>query len=269
MNLRLAIGGEELRIDAACCVLAAMSQRYGCFTVAEDRHQPGRSPIRIEVRERVGGFRPAYERPEEGVVVRCVGDLLSMEGSARGAYDVAARRGWVEDVTGLGSVDALVRLVLSASLPLGGGLLLHAAAVRRSANEGLALCGASGSGKSTAAEFFGAACDELVVLRPEATSVEILSTPYWKGLPFRAPCRKVVCLVRGEAPHLRVLRGAEAVRALARHVIRYVPLQHVERAILRLVGEICSRLGVTVAECPEGPAFVPFLARGLALEEAS
>ncbi len=259
MSLRLAIGGEDLLIQAAPEVLHAVRERYGRFSAIPPVHAPAKRPIEIEVRERPRGFRPTYERPVEGQPLLLGGDVITLQGPVRGRYDVAERRGWVEDVTGLGPVDVLVRVALSVALPLDGGLLLHAAAVPRESGEGMALCGASGSGKSTAAGFFGSASDELAVLRPDAAGAEVFSTPYWQGRPFRARCREVVCLERGVTAGLRPLAGAEALRALMRHVIRHAPLPDVERAILKLTAGVCARIGVSVAECPVGAGFLPFL----------
>ena len=145
---------------------------------------------------------------------------------------------------------------------------MHAAAVRRGTDGGVALCGASGSGKGTARDHFEGACDELAILTPAGAGIEIHSTPYWNGIPFRARCGGVVCLERGGEPALRATRGAEALRALAQHLIRYTSLPRVEHAILNLAAEVCRRMVVTVATCPQGAAFLPFLSAGLLLEEA-
>ena len=259
MALRLDIGGEVLLIEAAAEVLAAVEQRYGRFAVM----RPARMPIEIVVQERPGGFRPTYERPVDGAPLLLTDDVITFDGPVRGRFEVARRRGYVEDVTGLGPVDLLVRVALSVCLPQDGALLLHAAVLPRASGEGLALCGASGSGKSTAARFFGGACDELAVLSPMADGVEILSTPYWQGRPFRARCQEIVCLERGATPGLRTPGGAEALRVLMRHVIHHASIEEIERSTLSVAAGICAQVGVTVATCPAGERFLPFLAAHL------
>jgi hypothetical protein len=156
-----------------------------------------------------------------------------------------------------------MRLALSAALPLSGGLLLHGAALVRPDGRAVAVCGASGAGKSTAAHALGAACDELIVLRPGEDGVEILATPWWHGSPLRRRCDSILCLVRGGESGLVRHRGGAAARTLARHVVRYLALESIEPVILELVRRVCERASVATAACPEGDAFVPFLERSL------
>lgn len=265
MTLGLSIGGEEICVVASPAVLAAIRRRFGPFVGSSST----RAPILLEVRESPRGFSPAFEQPEQAQVRQVGPEEIAIEGSVRGRYQVAARRGFVEDASGLGALDCLLRVALSSALPLGGSLLLHGAALAGPGGGALALCGASGCGKSTAAAALGALCDELVVLRPvrgAPSGVELRSTPYWQGQPLRARCDAVVCLLRGVRPELRWERGAAAARALAPHVVRYLALDRVERAILQLLGRVCESVQVATAACPEGDAFVPFLASCLRQE---
>ncbi len=247
-------------------VLGAIKGRYGSFVTAAPGTNSGRVPIVIEIRCRPDRFAPDYERPVEARARESASDEITIEGAVRGRYSVAARQGFIEDASGLGAVDALLRIALSAALPLGGALLMHGAALRNGQGEGIVLCGASGSGKSTAAGALGGFCDELVVLRPARGGVELQSTPYWAGRPYDSRCAAVVCLVRGSAPGFVRLRGAAAARALARHVVRYVAVERIDRSVLDLLCSLGERAPVRLASCPEGNAFVPFLRRQLGLE---
>ena len=141
---------------------------------------------------------------------------------------------------------------------------MHGAALTNPLFGVIALCGDSGAGKSTAAAALGAACDELIVLRPENGSVNLYASPYWRGVPLCAVCQSVVCLLRGGEPAFARQRGAEVMRHLAHHVVRFVFTEHTERAILRLLGLICKYTPVLTARCPEGDAYIPYLCEKLA-----
>ncbi len=267
MHFRLSIGGEELRIVASPEVLGAAAERYGPFATVATGTTSKRTPILLEVRCRPDRFAPAYERPAEADARETAPGEITLAGAVRGHYSIAARQGSIEDASGIGAVDSLLRIALSAALPLDGALLLHGAALGNGRDGGIALCGASSSGKSTAAAALGAYCDELVVLRPIENSLQLYSTPYWAGQPFLARCAAVVCLARGGEPGVVRLRGAAAARALAPHVIRYVAVESIDRAVLGLLCSVAARVDVKLASCPEGKAFIPFLGGKLRFEE--
>lgn len=257
-GFRLAIGGDELSIVAPAEVLGALPEWLGRF--AASGVGSSRTPIELVVRGRPGHRWDAPARPEPVCARESAPGEIAIEGAVRGKYFVAARSGYVDDAENVGAVDCLIRLALSAALPRNGGLLLHGAALVRPDGRAVAVCGASGAGKSTAARALGAACDELIVLRPGEDGVELLATPWWQGSPLRRRCDLIVCLVRGREPGLVRNRGGEAARALAPHIVRYVALDSIEPAVLALVGRVCERACVVTAACPEGEAFVPFLA---------
>src|SRR5262245_22724405 len=212
MRCDLIIGRERLLIAGPDRVLQAIRERYGAFAAEVSAGRGRRAPINLTVRCDRNTFAPAYERPVEVSLRQDERGRIDFSGGARGWYEPEARRGAVDDATGLGPVDVLVRTALSIALPQSGGLLLHGAALPVGSEGGLALCGASGTGKSTAAAAFGAYCDEMLVLRPDADGVEIESTPYWGGRPLRRRCAGVIGLTRGGVPEHRRLRGAAAVR---------------------------------------------------------
>lgn len=259
MSLNLTIAGQAIHIDAPATVLDAVGERYHRFLAPASQSAGGRAPIRLKIRARPGRFSPTYERPAPIRVREASPGEIAIEGALAGTFRLAARQGYAEEATGLGAVDGLLRIGLSAALPMDGGFLLHAAALGSPREGAIALCGDSGAGKSTAGAALGASCDELVVLRPMPDSVELHATPYWGGSPLRAPCRMAVCLVRGGDPRLLPLEGIAAVRSLLRHVVRYVAIPSIDQAILRLVCRTCERMKVVTAICPEGDAFIPFL----------
>lgn len=253
-------------MEAPPHVLDAARERYGRFEISPSARTVYRTPIRLEVRTVPGRFSSVFQQAEPAYV-RAIGPLeVAIEGAVRGTYLVREGRGWIDDASGLGAVDALIRIALSISVPLDGALVAHGAAIPTSTGDAIALCGASGTGKTTAAEAIGSACDEMVVLRPTADGVEVHSTPYWNGFPLRARCRSVICLERGRDSHFVAHHGSRAVRLLTRHVIRYVAIESVDRAILDVIRRICERTCVANAACPEGPAFVPFLGAAMGLD---
>jgi hypothetical protein len=266
--LGLAIAGERFQFVSSSEILAAVAERFAPFATAPPDAPRSRTPIVIEVRGRPGRFAPQYERPVEARILESAPGEFTIEGAVQGHYSVTARRGVIEDVSGLGAVDACLRLALSMALPLDGALLLHGAALRDGPDQGIALCGASGSGKSTAAAALGAYCDEHVVLRPTVSGLDLHSTPYWTGTPHRSRCATVVCLARGCNPGVVRLRGAAAVRALACHTVRYVAVERIDRAVLDLLCIVAARATVVSASCPEGDEFIPFLVDKLQLRRA-
>lgn len=269
MGLSLSIGKEELRIVASPVVLSAIAARYGPFVITPSTINSNRTPIILEVLCRPDRFAPGYERPVEALAMESSRHEIVIGGGVRGHYSIAARRGVIEDVSGLGAVDAFVRIVLSVALPLDGALLVDGAAFRNSRDGGLALCGSSGSGKSTAAKTMGASCDEFVVLRRTTNDVALYSTPYWNGRPYSSRCDAIVFLGRGGNPGFQSLSRAAAIRFLARHVIRYVAVERIDRIIFDLLCSISERVAVYVASCPEGDQFIPFLRDQLSFADAA
>jgi hypothetical protein len=263
MSVDLSIGGEQFRIAGPPDVLKAVRERFGSFETSTTTCPAGRAPIRIEVSRHPNGFAPAYERPVHVAVRLSAPDVFTFDGGIRGRYSIAERAGWVEAV-GLGGVDLLIRTALSVSLPSLGAVLVHGAALENGTGGAIAVCGASGSGKSTAAAALSGVCDELVVLRPDTSGLEITSTPYWRGRPVRERCTAVICLERGGTPGFARLRGASIARTLLRHVVRGAPFERVDRGILQVIGGVAASGTIFLASCPEAEAFLPFLEEHIA-----
>jgi hypothetical protein len=249
-GISIAFGGAQVRIDASPRVCDAMQARFAAFVV-----DGGAPTIRLRVEEREP-FEPELELASAARLTRGADGRVVLEGTGgRGVVDVEAREGVVHE---LGAVDALVRASLSLLLPLDGALLLHGALAGDTA-----FVGDSGAGKSTVARALDAACDELVIARPTETGVRFYSTPYWGGRPFHVDGRALVCLSRGSGSFTQ-LRGAEALRAILRHAVRFVAWPDGDRALFSAAATISSRVRVLEAACPTGEAFLPFLFGALA-----
>jgi hypothetical protein len=262
MNVLLAIGGEEIQIRAPGAVIDFVARRYGPFVKARSRISDP-DPIVVEITSRTRTFSSIIERSPNARVRACSAHELTIDGAITARYDMSARRGFIEHARNLGHIDAMLRVVLSLTLPFNNALLVHGAALNNPLFGAIALCGDSGTGKSTAAAAFGAACDELIVLRSENDTVNLYATPYWRGVPLCAPCQSVVCLLRGGDPAFAHERGAGAMRQLARHVVRFVSIEPTERAILRVLSLICESTPVMTARCPDGDAYIPYLSEKL------
>jgi hypothetical protein len=134
------------------------------------------------------------------------------------------------------SLEALVRIGMSVTVPRRGGLVFHASVVR--GRRGAALfAGKSGAGKSTIAALlagvsgFERLADELVIVMPGAnpgasSGWDVHVPPFLGGvgLPHGAHAPLAEAHVLVQAPHHRrtALARTEAVRALLPHVLAYV-----------------------------------------------
>ncbi len=237
----------------------ALEERFGEFlTVA----RPDAIRLRVQAAPR---FDPRFEEVAP-VGLDWDGNRALLSGAATGWYEPRRREGTLFQARGLGAVDSIVRLALSLALPSRGALLLHGAAVARG-DAAVALIGASGSGKSTAAAALDAACDELIVAALDGVGATLHATPYWGGRPMAAQLRAILCLEHGGA-EARTLKGAAAVCRLLRHALRFLPIREIDAAQFEVAAELCRRVPVAEVRCPAGDAFVPFLERSL-LELAS
>src|SRR5262245_16056518 len=106
-SLHLGIGGVVLRVDAESHVIDAMQVRYGAFTVPD-----ARDPVVLRV-SAAAAFRPELERDAGAQVIAGGDGTLRLDGAARGSFDLQARAGVIEEVTGLGPIDSLLRAALS------------------------------------------------------------------------------------------------------------------------------------------------------------
>jgi hypothetical protein len=246
-------------------VQAAVAARYRPFLAG----RPGARPVRLFVGQG-DSFRPEFERPAAAELLPVGPGRVALSGGAVGEVDLGDRTGFVEGANGLGPVDALLRAALSLVLPGEGALLVHAAVVPGPNGGAWVLAGAPGAGKSTAAARLGGVCDELAVLRTTVGGApRVESTPYWAGVPFSGSLAGLAILERGADGDLGTRTGSAAVRALAPHVVRYAAIDAVERQILEQLACVCTAVDVRRVRCPEGSAFMPFLAGALALERAA
>jgi hypothetical protein len=265
MRTHLLIGGVTIEVRGSAQVVDAVAARYRRFVTAR---ADGR-PIRLFVAQRAS-FRPEFERPAAAQLIHLGADRVALSGGAVGEFDLSERSGFVEDVEGLGPVDALLRAALSLILPTEGALLLHAAVVPSPRSSAWVLAGAPGAGKSTAAARFGGACDELAVIRTGQDGKHFVeSTPYWDGVPFRGPLAGVAVLERGPDGDLVTAIGAEAARVLSPHVVRYTAIERIERPVFEQLARLCAAFQVQRARCPGGTAFLPFLEQALAIGRAA
>jgi hypothetical protein len=265
MRTLLLIGGVTFEVRGSAQVREAVAARYRPFVTG----RRGARPVRLFVGQGAS-FRPEFERPAAAELMPVSPGRVALSGGAIGELDLRDRTGFVEGVNGLGPIDALLRAALSLVLPGEGALLVHAAVVPSPNGGAWVLAGAPGAGKSTAAARLGGVCDELAVVRATGGGVaRVESTPYWAGVPFSGSLAGLVVLERGASGDLEMATGGAAVRALAPHVVRYAAIEPVERQVFEQLVRVCALVDVRRARCPEGGAFMPFLARALALGRAA
>jgi hypothetical protein len=236
MSVGLSVAGLGFRVHGGAELEEVVRHRYAAFL---DENAGG-----VELQLTPARFNPVYEMVV--LPIHWDGSVARFEG---GSYDARSRRGEAAG-TGLAPVDALIRLAVSTA-PL---LLLHGAALPG----GVALCGASGSGKSTAAAALGGDCDELVAI----DGGDLWSTPWWRGRSSRTRLERLICLRKGGASR-RSLSGAEAVRELMQHVVRWVSSPAEDRELFSRATTLCARVPVEILDCPVGDGFVPFLTEQL------
>jgi hypothetical protein len=167
------------------------------------------------------------------------------------------------------TLEAVVRIGMSVTLPRQGGLIMHASAVA-AGDRAYVFAGVSGAGKSTLATLLSDArpdwvklADELVIVKPALKPGSALApggpiaahvTPFigGQGLPHgtSVPVAGVHFLIQAPQHRRERLAPTLALRELLRHVLVYVAepgtASHVLAAAGRLVGQVpCYRLEFT------------------------
>ncbi len=171
---------------------------------------------------------------------------VGAESSSLAAHRGARLAGWVRD--NVYSLDTLLRVLLSWTLPCRDGLLLHAGGVRLGRG-GVAVVGPSGAGKSTFCRRAGARRvigDEVIALaapRGRKGGWRLHGSPFWgdmargRGPAWIARGAAVVPLV-GLAYLSRDRRRATGPHRLLRCILNFCDdPAHIER-ILRLVARL-------------------------------
>ncbi len=114
-----------------------------------------------------------------------------------------------------GSIDGILRYLLSQLLLQRGGLLVHASAVLHNGRAWV-FAGASGSGKSTLAKLLPGPClgDEAIALLPSGGCFKAHATPYWHASPRSAEIAALVFHKQGTTNELCPISPSRAVAKL-------------------------------------------------------
>ena len=157
------------------------------------------------------------------------------------------RMGWQP----LHIVNPIVEVCLLTRLAREGGLLLHAAGLL-TAHGGLAFTGASGTGKSTIADFYAARgarvlSDERVILRTIESTIQVFGSP-WPGTGRHArnqhaPLRGLFCIRHGKDDHRmrRMPAGTGASFILQQCFLPHWDRTAMDRT-LRFLNELIERI---------------------------
>jgi hypothetical protein len=205
------------------------------------------------LRDRFAGRPAAFaeELPDaEALALTLAGSVARVRwGDREGRLDLARLEIW--SPPSLVFADALVRAAVAFGLADRGGVLLHAAAVPHAGGAAVVF-GASGAGKTTLSRACpDALADELTCVERDGAGFVVGATPWWRGGAARAPLRRLVWLVRGEAPSRRTVSGGELLRALAAECGRYLPDPGFQRRVFEVLADLAS-LGALRVAAAEG-----------------
>jgi len=154
------------------------------------------------------------------------------------------------------SLEACLRIAISAALPRTGAFLMHSSAVQL-ADKALIFSGVSGAGKSTIAELL-ATRDGLPKLADELLLVQAPQAPgqSWMlhvapflgagGLPHgkAVPLGAVHLLIQGATHQKTALSRHAAVREVMKHLLVYTGLPGTADQTLALVDALCAQVPV-------------------------
>ncbi len=280
---RLRIGGLAISLPPALAVTDAanLAAHIGPFAVADS------GPPDVVV---LSDLDPSADFPAGSFRIEVNRVLGGPDGDGDGRsvkpYDLAfanggiAVRGPLDDAIG---VVSAIHLGLAHLLPRRGGLMLHASAVR-AAGVGFVFPGASGSGKTTAAEGFHGGemlADERCIVRPEGAGWGGASTstmgqgrwllhaaPMWGGkygpvVPAAVPLAAVV-LVRKDAPlGVEVVPAAAAMTRLAPGVVQNRYDAAAAEAVLAVLAGLVAAVPVIEVSFRPGDRFSDVLVRSV------
>jgi hypothetical protein len=133
--------------------------------------------------------------------------------------DLLARRAEIRGPSAMYPLDNLLRHLLP--ILWRDGVIVHAAALVAAGGRGILASGPSGAGTST---FAGLAadrslCDELSAVRLDGRAPLVVSLPFWKSRPGRAPLHAILVLEHGGRHRLEPLSPGAALRRLSTQIL--------------------------------------------------
>lgn len=172
------------------------------------------------------------------------------------------------------SLEACLRIAISAALPSTGAILMHSSAVRLD-GEALVFSGVSGAGKSTISELLATRegleklADELLLLqapRAPGQAWTLIVAPFLgaAGLPHGAslPLAAVHLLIQAPAHRKRRVPPGEALREVMKHILVYTGLPGTAEAVLGVAARLCAEVPVYALEFELTTPLRPLLGGG-------
>lgn len=169
------------------------------------------------------------------------------------------------------SLEACLRIAISAALPSTGALLMHSSAIELDGKAHV-FSGVSGAGKSTIStllaerEGLPKLADELLLLQAPCAPGQtwrLIVAPFLGavGLPHGRSIELGALHLLVQAPrHRRVALGrAEALREVMRHVMVYAGLPGTAENVLALVDQLCAEVPIDLLEFELTTAIAPIL----------
>ncbi|MBK9072023.1 MAG: hypothetical protein IPL79_13620 [Myxococcales bacterium] len=158
------------------------------------------------------------------------------------------------------SLEACLRIAISAALPSTGAILMHSSAVKLG-GAALVFSGVSGAGKSTISELLATRegleklADELLLLqspRAPGQAWSLVVAPFLgaAGLPHGAslPLTAVHMLIQAPAHRKRRMPAGEALREVMKHILVYTGLPGTAEAVLGVAARLCAEVPVYALE---------------------
>lgn len=253
--MRFCVAGMEAVVRAPGGELGALAGSYHRYP-----SRGGAPALDLEV-ERVPGFAAGRARgPEYPGFRRWRRDAHTIRlerFDAEGDLELpsgpeAPLRGRFRVGDSANSLEAIIRIGASITLPRLGALIVHASVVE-AAGAAQLFAGVSGAGKSTIARILVAAdparrkiSDELTILRPAGDGWEALVAPFIGSEDLehgrRAPLAALNFLVQAPIHERMAMSRTEVVRELLRHVLTYAAeaetANHVLAAASQLAGAV-------------------------------
>ncbi|MDI7266746.1 MAG: hypothetical protein QME96_01980 [Myxococcota bacterium] len=269
---RLRVGGLAISLPPALAVTDAanLAVHIGPFAVADS------GPPDVVVRS---DLDPSADFPAGSFRIEVNRVLGGADGEGRSVkpYDLAFANGGIAVRGPLGdaiSVVSAIHLGLAHLLPRRGGLMLHASAVR-AAGVGFVFPGASGAGKTTAAEGFHGGemlADERCIVRLEGAGTStrerwmLHSAPMWGGkygpVVSAAVPPAAVVLVRKDAQlGVEVVPAAAAMTRLAPGVVQNRYDAAAAEAVLAVLAGLVAAVPVIEVSFRPGDRFADALLR--------
>lgn len=209
------------------------------------------SPVGLEFR--IDLHNPREASPDADVEVSRSGDEWTLRrGDFQANWNVATRRGTVQQSMNPYAIDSVLRIVHTLILAKEGGFLIHAASAIRNGHAFI-FSGISGAGKTTISRLappdVELLTDEISYLRPEGETYHCYGTPFAgelarNGVNISAPAKTLFFLEKGAENRIDSLDQSDALRLLLRNTLFFAEDPDLVTAVFRAACVLVERVSV-------------------------